>query len=139
MKVKIKKIKEGQLPIYKREGDVCMDCFARKSVKVFGLGRCLVPLGFSLELPKGYEAIVRPRSGLSKDGIDVCIGTIDTNYRCEVMACVHNTEYDDFEIKEGDRVCQLAIREAPAIEWDVVEDLSETERGENGFGSSGVR
>ena len=139
MKVKIKKIKRGKLPIYKREGDVCMDCFARYKVTVFGLGRSLVPLGFALELPKGYEAIVRPRSGLSKEGIDVSIGTIDTNYRGEVMACVHNTEYDDFVIEEGDRVCQLAIREAPTIEWEVAEELSETERGDNGFGSSGMK
>ena len=137
MNVKIKQIEGGMLPIYKRDGDVCMDCFARKQITIGRYNRRLVPLGFALELPKGYEAIVRPRSGLSKEGVDVCIGTIDTNYRGEVMACVINNYDDVIYIEEGERVCQLAIREAPAIDWEVVEELSETERGDNGFGSSG--
>lgn len=139
MKVKIKRVGEGILPVYKREGDVCMDCFSRKNETVFGFCRRTVPLGFALELPVGYEAVIRPRSGFSKDGIDVSIGTIDTNYRGEVMACVSNTTDEDFAIEKGDRICQLAIREAPKVEWDVVEELSETERGDNGFGSSGIK
>jgi dUTP pyrophosphatase len=101
--------------------------------------RKLIPLGFALELQVGYEAIIRPRSGNSKDGIDVCIGTIDINYRGEVMACVCNTLDEDFRIEEGDRICQLAIREAPTVAWEVVEELSETERGADGFGSSGIK
>lgn len=139
MEVKIKKIGDGKLPCYKREGDVCMDCYSREFVIVPALGRELVPLGFALELPNGYEAVIRPRSGNTHEGIDIGIGTIDTNYRGEVMACVCNTLDEDFRIDVGDRICQLAIREAPAITWNVVEELSETERGSNGFGSSGVK
>ena len=139
MEVKIKRVEDGVIPAYKREGDVCMDCYSREFVIIPAFGRKIVPLGFALELPIGYEAIIRPRSGLSKDGIDVCLGTIDTNYRGEVMACVSNTLDEDFKIEKGDRICQLAIREAPAITWNVVEELSETERGNNGFGSSGVK
>lgn len=139
MKVKIKQFEGGKLPEYKRDGDVCMDCYARKRVTVSSYGRRLVPLGFALELPKGYEAVIRPRSGMTKDGIEVSIGTIDTNYRGEVMACVYNTTEEDFVVEKGDRICQLAIREAPTVTWEVVEELSETERGENGFGSSGIK
>lgn len=139
MNVKIKQIDGGKLPAYKRSGDVCMDCYARTFNIIPAFSRKLIPLGFALELPIGYEAIIRPRSGNSKDGIDVCIGTIDTNYRGEVMACVCNTLDEDFRIEEGDRICQLAIREAPTVTWEVVEELSETERGTNGFGSSGIK
>lgn len=139
MKIKIKQIDGGKLPAYKRDGDVCMDCYAREFNIVPAFGRKLIPLGFALELPVGYEAIIRPRSGLSKMGIDETIGTIDTNYRGEVMACVCNTLDEDFIIEEGDRICQLAIREAPTIAWEVVKKLSETERGDSGFGSSGMK
>ena len=139
MFVKIKRIENGKLPAYKRTGDVCMDCYARTFNIIPAFGRKLIPLGFALELPMDYEAVIRPRSGNSKDGIDVCIGTIDTNYRGEVMACVCNTLDEDFRIEEGDRICQLAIREAPLIGWAEVDELSETERGENGFGSSGIK
>ena len=137
--IKIKQIENGILPIYKREGDVCMDCFARKQVLVMAGKRSTVPLGFALELPAGYEAVIRPRSGLSKDGIDEVIGTIDTNYRGEVMACIINNSEKDFQIEAGDRICQLAVREVPQVTLQLVSQLSETERGENGFGSSGMR
>lgn len=138
MKVKIKQIEDGKLPVYSRDGDVCMDCYAREDRTILRFGRTLVPLGFALELPKGYEAVIRPRSGLSKSGVDNCIGTIDTNYRGEVMACVVNNTGEILYIEKGQRICQLAIREAPKVEWDVVEELSDTERGGNGFGSSGI-
>lgn len=139
VKVKIKVLEGGMLPEYKRYGDVCMDCYARISCTVSPGERRLIPLGFALELPIGYEAIVRPRSGLTSGGIDNAIGTIDTNYRGEVKACVINNSDEDMIIDSGDRICQLAIREAPTIKWEVVDKLSETERGTNGFGSSGVK
>lgn len=137
--IKIKQIENGILPIYRREGDVCMDCCSRKQILVLAGSRRTVPLGFALELPSNYEAIVRPRSGLSKDGIDVAIGTIDSNYRGEVMACIINNSEEDFQIEAGDRICQLAVREVPQVTLQLVSQLSETERGENGFGSSGMR
>lgn len=137
--IKIKQIGNGILPIYKREGDVCLDCCSRKHILVSAGSRRTVPLGFALELPSDFEAIVRPRSGLSKDGIDVAIGTVDSNYRGEVMACVINNSEEDFQIEAGDRICQLAVREVPAVTLQVVSELSETERGTNGFGSSGMR
>ena len=83
------------------------------------------------------QSRIGTRSGNSKNGIDIATGTIDTNYRGEVMACVINNSGNDFCIEIGDRICQLAIREAPKVNWNIVHELSETERGENGFGSSG--
>ena len=140
MKVKIKKIEGGKLPEYKRDGDVCLDCYARisgSSIEIPKGARCLVNLGFALELDEGYEAVVRPRSGLSLRGVDEVVGTIDYNYRGEVKACVINNTQSSFTVDDGDRICQLAIRQAPKIEWEIVEELSETERGADGFGSSG--
>lgn len=137
--VKIKLINGGKLPAYIRDGDVCLDCYARceNRIVIEKKERVLIPLGFALELPENYEAIVRPRSGLSLTGIDINIGVIDLNYRGEVNACLCNNSGADFTVNKGDRICQLAIREAPFIKWNVVEELSETERGSNGFGSSG--
>ena len=139
LQIKIKKIKDGTLPSYKREGDVCMDCCSRVHLTLAHGERVLVPLGFALELPQEYEAIVRPRSGNSKNGIDVAIGTIDTNYRGEVMACVINNSDNFFVIDKGDRICQLAIRKVPTVTWEVVSELSETNRNDKGFGSTGLK
>lgn len=136
--IKVKQIENGVLPIYKRDGDVCLDCSSRVAVTIPAKSRKLVPLGFAMELPKGFEAVVRPRSGLTKDGIDEAIGTIDSNYRGEVMACVINNTDKDFQIEAGNRICQLAIREVPIVTLEVVAELSDTERGSDGFGSSGI-
>lgn len=138
MDVKIKVFEGGSMPAYKRDGDACLDCRAREGAVIAARSRKLIPLGFALELPKGWEAVVRPRSGLSSKCIDVCIGTVDSNYRGELFANVVNSSEADFKVDVGDRVCQLAIREAPVIKLIPVDELSNTERGAAGFGSSGV-
>lgn len=114
----------GKMPLFKRIGDACMDCFSYEKATVEAHSRKLIDLGFALELPEGFEAVVRPRSGLSAKGIEVAIGTIDSNYRGGVKA-------------KEDRICQLAIRKTESVIFEVVENLSETERGACGFGSSG--
>ncbi len=138
--VKIKLIKGGKLPQYKTSGAVCADCYARteEPIVVPAGSRKLVPLGFAVELPHGYEMVIRPRSGFTSKGIDNGIGTVDEDYRGEVMACVINTLSEDLVINNKERVCQMAIREVPAIQFKVVEELSSTERGNKGFGSTGV-
>lgn len=141
MNVKIKILDGGKMPEYKRKGDACLDCYARIECKFVTIPkgtRALIPLGFMLELPADYEAVVRPRSGLTSDYIDVAIGTCDENYRGELMANVINNSGEDFVISNGDRICQLAIREAPKVMFEVVDKLSESNRGDKGFGSSGV-
>ena len=141
MYVKIKILDGGKIPEYKRKGDACLDCYARIECKFVTIPkgtRALIPLGFMLELPADYEAVVRPRSGLTSDYIDIAIGTCDENYRGELMANVINNSGEDFIINDGDRICQLAIREAPKVMFEVVDKLSETNRGDSGFGSSGI-
>ena len=139
VKVKAVVVEGGTLPAYKRDGDACMDCCSRVTIQIEPGHRALVPLGFLMELPFGYEGVIRPRSGLTSGEIDEAIGTIDSNYRGEVKGCIINNSSEVLYIEKGDRICQLAIREAPLIKWDVVEELSESERGANGFGSSGVK
>jgi len=138
MNVKIKLMDNGKLPQFIHRGDACADCYSAENA-VIGIGdRKLIRLGFALQLPDGYEAVVRGRSGLAKKGIDVSIGTVDSNYRGEVMANVINNTDDFFEVNFGDRICQLAIRKTEVIDFVTVDKLDESERGENGFGSSGI-
>lgn len=139
MKIKIKLIDGGRLPEFKTDGAVCADCYSRceNPIEIKPNSRCLIPLGFAVELPKGYEMVLRPRSGMSKNGIDVAIGTIDSDYRGEVMACLINNFSKAISVENGLRICQCAIRQVPEIEFEVVSELSETNRGENGFGSTG--
>lgn len=144
MKIKIKVIENGKIPKFQREGDACADCYARIAdnidhISIPAHSRCLVNLGFILELPEGYEAVIRPRSGFTSKGIDSGIGTIDSNYRGEVKACIINNTDSAFSINDGDRICQLAIRKTEDIIFEQVENLSETNRGDNGFGSSGIK
>lgn len=140
MNIKIKTEAFSKVPEFKTEGAVCADCYAYtqgETVTIYAGERQLVSLGFALELPQGYEAVIRPRSGNSKNGIDVAIGTIDCDYRGIVMANIINNSNEDFIINNQDRICQLAIRQVPKINFIEVEELNDTERGSNGFGSTG--
>lgn len=141
MNVKIKIIENGKMPEFKTDGAVCADCYARceDEIIVPPHSRKLVPLGFAIELPKGYEAQLRPRSGLTSKQIDNGFGTIDFDYRGEVKACLINNSYEKFVVNNGDRICQIAIREVPKISFEQVEELSVTERGTDGFGSTGTK
>ncbi len=142
IEVKIQLIENGKLPEAKSKQAACFDCYARLGfdyIRIPSKSRCLVNLGFAMEMPAGYEAVIRSRSGLSKQGVDVCVGTIDSDYRGEVKAIVVNNQDGEFEIKQGDRICQMAIRKCPTVKFKKVMVLSETERGNNGFGSSGTR
>ena len=138
--VKIKLIDGGKMPEYKTEGAACADCYARLMTPYITIpkgARCLVNLGFCMELPKGYEAVIRPRSGLTSKAIDNGIGTIDSDYRGEVKVCVINNTGEDIEIKNLERICQMKIQEAEQFKFVQVNELSETERGDGGFGHTG--
>lgn len=141
MRVDIRLLKNDHLPLYKRDGDSCMDCKASlpKDVQLKPNSHICVPLGFALAVPSGYEAVVRPRSGLSKnEGIVCSYGTIDSNYRGEVCAILYNYSDKPFVIHDGDRVCQIKIQPTEKVFWNEVDELDNTERGNNGFGSSGI-
>lgn len=104
--------------------------------------RAMIPTGLFIELPVGYEAQVRPRSGLAaKHGITVLNtpGTIDADYRGEIKVILVNLSTEAFEIQHGERIAQMVIAKHETVQWEEVETLSETERGAGGFGSSGVK
>lgn len=105
------------------------------------LARCLVPTGLYIALPEGYEAQVRPRSGLAiKKGITVLNspGTIDADYRGEVCVILVNLSTEDFIIEDGERIAQMVIARHEQVNWECVDELTETQRGAGGFGHTGV-
>ncbi len=139
--IKIKLIDGGRIPEFKTAGAVCADAYARlEEDVVIPVGkRKLIPLGFACGLPAGYELQVRPRSGLTSKGADNGWGTGDTDYTGEYMACVINNTETDFTVHNGDRICQIAIRDVPKVKFELVEELEKTERGDRGFGHTGLK
>ncbi len=130
-------------PSYETEGAAGMDIRANinESIILKTLERVVVKTGLFIALPIGYEAQVRPRSGLAaKKGITVLNspGTIDADYRGEIGVILVNLSNEDFYIKDGERIAQLVIAKHARLNWEVVDVLEETKRGENGFGSTGV-
>lgn len=141
MEIKIKKFGKGKLPEYKTEGSAGADCYARleKEITIKAGKSETIPLGFAVEIPVGYEMQIRGRSGLArKNNIDCFPGTIDSDYRGEVCAILINKGQEDFIVKPFDRIAQAVVAPVIKAEWYLTENLSETERGENGFGSTGV-
>ncbi len=130
------------LPSYATSLSAGMDLRANLDTPIVlkPLQRCLVPTGLYVALPEGYEAQVRPRSGLAiKKGIGVlnAPGTIDADYRGEICVILVNLSADDFVIEDGERIAQLVIARCEQVEWKPVDALDETERGEGGFGHTG--
>jgi dUTP pyrophosphatase len=130
------------LPSYQSKHAAGLDVVAAviEPVELASEGRMLVPTGFALELPEGYEAQVRPRSGLAlKHGVTLLNtpGTIDADYRGEVMVLLINHGSEKFTIRRGDRIAQLVIAPVNHVEIVAVETLGATERGPGGFGSTG--
>ena len=131
------------LPFYSTEHSAGMDlrAFLPEPLTLLPLERALIPTGLFIELPEGYEAQVRPRSGLAiKSGITVLNtpGTIDADYRGEVKIILINLSNEPFTVHNGDRIAQMIIAQYEKITWNQVEKLSDTERGARGFGGSGV-
>ncbi|MBO6879958.1 dUTP diphosphatase [Winogradskyella sp.] len=143
MKIKIINKSRHDLPHYETIASAGMDLRASltESRVLKPLERTIVGTGLFIELPIGYEAQVRPRSGLAaKKGITVlnAPGTIDADYRGEIGVILANLSNEDFTINNGERIAQLVIAKHERAEWDEVVELSETERGEGGFGSTGT-
>lgn len=144
-KVGIQRLASGEglpLPAYETAGAAGMDLRAAEAITLKPGTRCLMPTGIAIALPQGFEAQVRPRSGLAvKHGITVLNspGTIDCDYRGEVKVPLINHGQEDFVIARGDRIAQMVIAPVTRIEWAELETLDETARGAGGFGSSGTR
>ena len=142
MKVQIVNRSPYPCPAYATEQSAGMDLKAnlKEPVVLQPLQRTLVPTGLFIALPKGYEAQVRPRSGLAiKHGITVLNtpGTVDADYRGEVCVILVNLSQEPFEIVPGERIAQMVIARHEQMEWEQVEVLDETRRGAGGFGSTG--
>jgi dUTP pyrophosphatase len=143
--VSIQRLASGEglpLPSYETPAAAGMDLRAAEAAVLKPGGRCLMPVGFAIALPQGYEAQVRPRSGLAvKHGVTVlnAPGTIDSDYRGEIKVPLINHGEDDFTIARGDRIAQMVIAAVAHAVWTETASLEATARGAAGFGSSGTR
>ncbi|MGY5858731.1 MAG: dUTP diphosphatase [Candidatus Thorarchaeota archaeon] len=142
VQVRVKRLNpDAKIPKAAKIGDVAFDLYSVIDYEIQPGERYAVPTGIAIEIPAGYEGQVRPRSGLAlKEGITVLNtpGTIDSGYRGEVKTIMINHSDKPFQITKGMRISQLAIRPVPDVEFIEVEELSDTDRGEGGFGSTGV-
>lgn len=144
MKVEIVNKSKHELPKYATASSAGMDIRANieQPIVLKPLERCLVPTGLHIALPEGYEAQIRPRSGLAlKKGLTVLNspGTIDVDFRGEIGVILINLSSEDFTINDGERIAQMVIARYEQAEWEPVETLDDTERGTGGFGHSGVK
>lgn len=143
MKVKIINKSKHALPSYATPLSAGMDIRANieAPITLEPLERKLIPTGLYIELPQGYEAQIRPRSGLAiKKGISILNspGTIDADYRGEICVILINLSNEPFIIEDGERICQMVIAQHEQVSWEEVEILGETERGAGGFGHTGI-
>lgn len=142
--VSIKIVNQSQhpLPSYATVLSAGMDLYANNEAPIIlqSLERVAVPTGLFIELPDGYEAQIRPRSGLAfKHGISIpnAPGTIDADYRGEIKVLLVNLGKEPFEIKKGERIAQMVVAQYTKVKWERVDSLSETDRGAGGFGHTG--
>lgn len=142
MKINIINKSSHELPSYETIASAGMDlrAFIEHDITLKPLERCIIPTGLFMALPVGYEAQIRPRSGLAaKHGVTVLNspGTIDADYRGEVGVILINLSDEDFTIENGERIAQMVIAKHERAIWNLVQSLSETSRGAGGFGSTG--
>lgn len=144
MQVKVINKSKNALPRYETSGSAGLDLRAdiTEAIELKSLERTLIPTGLYIELPVGYEAQIRPRSGLAiKKGLSLVNspGTIDSDYRGEIKVILVNLSNETQTIPVGERIAQMVIARYEQIEWKSVEILSDTTRGSGGFGSTGVK
>ncbi len=142
MDIRIKSI-SGRIPSYATEGASGMDirAFLEEPVVIPPGSRALIPTGLFMEIPAGYEAQIRARSGLAiKNGIGLVngIGTIDSDYRGEIKIPLINWGNEEFTVNDGDRIAQMVIASYETVRWELCEELQDTKRGSGGFGHTGI-
>jgi dUTP pyrophosphatase len=140
VKIKIKKLNpEATLPKYAHEGDAGMDIYSCEDLIILSGERAVVSTGISTEFPENYVALIWDKSGHAvKRGIKTMAGVIDSCYRGEWKICLYNTSKENFEIKKGEKIAQALIQPIESVEIEEIKTLSETSRGEKGFGSTGL-
>lgn len=144
MKVRIVNTSQHEVPAYATVASAGMDLRANLTEPVLlkSLARALIPTGLFIELPVGFEAQIRPRSGLAyKKGVTVLNspGTIDADYRGEIKVLIVNLSNEEFTVENGERIAQMIVAAHEKVEWEQVESLEETVRGAGGFGHTGVK
>jgi dUTP pyrophosphatase len=144
MKIKIVNRSKNPLPAYETIASAGMDLKAdlEENLLIKPMQRVLIPTGLFIEIPVGFEAQVRPRSGLAyKKGVGVVNspGTIDADYRGEIKVIVINLSNEDLIISNGERIAQMVVSKHERIDWEEAEELSQTDRGAGGFGSTGKK
>mgnify|MGYP001210242190 CR=1 FL=1 len=140
MNINVVNKSENPLPKYAKHGDAGMDICASEDIKIPAFSWKAIPTGIYIELPEGYECQIRSRSGLAaKFGINVLNspGTIDSGYRGEIKVILKNSDHRPFQIEAGDRVAQMVFAPVTTARFTEVAELSNTERGEGGLGSTG--
>ena len=142
----VKMYPDTKLPTKAHVNDAAFDCYLHLDKERFGINphqTVMLSLGFKMEIPNGYCALLMPRSGMGKQNINPgnCVGLIDSNYKGEVKALIHNDSNDIKTLEDGTRVCQMFITPVVNVEAEeITEDqMTDSERGEDGFGSSGVK
>ena len=142
MEIKIVNRSKHPLPEYKTKASAGMDINLEEIVTLKPLERKLIPTGLFIELPEGYEAQIRPRSGLALNeglGLLNSPGTLDADYRGELGVIVVNLSNNMITIEDGERICQMVINKVEQAEWIEVNELSDSERGDGGFGHTGKK
>lgn len=144
MQVKIVNQSKHSLPEYATAFSAGMDLRANidEPVTLKPLQRALIPTGIYIQLPEGYEAQIRPRSGLAvKHGISVVNspGTVDADYRGEIRVILVNLSDENFVVNDGERICQMVVAQHARVQWQQVDQLDETQRGAGGFGHTGKK
>ena len=144
MNINIVNLSKHPLPNYETSASAGMDLRANldEHIVLKPMERKLIPTGLSIELPIGFEAQIRPRSGLAfKFGVSIVNspGTIDADYRGEIKVLLINLSQEDFYVNNGDRIAQMVIAKHEIAEWTLATQLSETERGKGGYGHTGVK
>ena len=138
--VKVKKLNpEAMLPNYAHEGDAGLDFYSCEDTIIYPNERKLVSTGISMEFPKGYVALVWDKSGIaSKKGVETMAGVIDCHYRGEIKILLHNNDKEPYEIKKSQKIAQILIQPVERVNIIEVNELTSTQRGEGGFGSTGL-
>lgn len=128
-------------PVWKfaHEGDACADIYAARMTILDVNEVKVIPTGVKLEIPEGYELVIRPRSGMTKNGFFTQIGTVDSNYKGEIGVALYNASGAKAIIRRGERIGQAAIRKTENVKFEIIDEseMTESDRGANGFGSSG--
>ena len=129
------------LPSYATDGAACADIYAARTVRIDGYEHAFVPTGFAVEIPPGWEIAIRPRSGLANKKLLIIPnspGTIDSDYRGEILVGLFNLDSERQTVEAGERIAQMALQKIERIEWKIKNELSTTARGTGGFGSTGA-